>query len=253
MLGVSKPEKPVQPVEFVVLWRNRVDYLPDPSKDGDTNPGLVGQVFLFGPKDQFAPANGKLTVALYDETPRPPGVEGNKPEGWEFTKEALRGLITPDERFGMSYALFLPWPTYRPDVTRVRIAARFDPEEGFPLYAREVKITLDNTAPGQREASFTNETVVPDGRGGFSPLGGPPPAHPSMLNAAPNRITPPADLGFPGGPIPLRAPQTNIPIPVDPRPLQLGGQSPGAVPPGAPGTPVNPAALPPIAVMVPRQ
>ena len=45
-----------------------------------------------------------------------------------------------DERFGKCVGLFLPWPTYRADVTHVRIAARYEPEHGFPIYAPEAKI-----------------------------------------------------------------------------------------------------------------
>jgi hypothetical protein len=112
------------------------------------NPGLVGQMFLLGSRDQAALAEGKLIVAVYDETPRPAGVAPCKLEGWEFDKEALKNLLTPDDRFGQSYALFLPWPSYGSDVTRIRIAARFEPEQGVAIYAAETKITLTSPQLG---------------------------------------------------------------------------------------------------------
>ncbi len=182
--AISKFTRPakVPANEMTLLWRNRIDYLPDPGRNGEMGPGLVGQLFLFGSGLQFAEANGKLTVALYDESPRPPGQQPNQPEGWEFTKETLQKLKTPDERFGMSYALFLPWPTYRPDVTRVRIAVRYDPEQGHPLFAPETRVTIDTSMPGgstgNSGSGWTNQPHAPGAAQqstGFSPIGGPAP------------------------------------------------------------------------------
>lgn len=173
LLNWAKGDKAakVPAVEMTTLWRNKIDYLPDPTpgKNGQMNPGLAGQLFLFGPNLQPATAEGKLTVALYDETPRPPGQQPATPEGWEFDKEALKKLRTVDERFGPCYGLFLPWPSYRPDITRIRIAVRYDPEQGYPLYGTETRITLDNRVPGAGAASteWSTRTVVP----GAQPVG----------------------------------------------------------------------------------
>jgi hypothetical protein len=41
--------RPILPAtEIVVNWRSWIDYLPDPTQDGKKNPGLSGQLFLFG-------------------------------------------------------------------------------------------------------------------------------------------------------------------------------------------------------------
>jgi hypothetical protein len=158
---------------IAVAWRNRIDHLPDPARDGAMGQGLAGQVFLFGPRDQPAPADGTLTVDLYDETPRPAGFPANKPERWQFKKDVLRNLRSMDERFGPCYVVFLPWPAYRPDVTRVRIRVRFDPDQGgFPLYAEETKLTIDTSTIGGREVGATASThALP---GGFAAHGSPP-------------------------------------------------------------------------------
>lgn len=162
---------------IAVAWRNRIDHLPDPARDGAMGPGLAGQIFLFGPRDQPALADGTLTVDLYDETPRPAGFPPNKPERWQFKKDVLRNLRTMDERFGPSYVVFLPWPTYRPDVTRVRIRARFDPEQGsFPLYAEETRLTIDTSTMGGRDigATSTHAFSAVQPASGFPTPGGPP-------------------------------------------------------------------------------
>jgi hypothetical protein len=253
LTGSSKPAKPVPVIEMTALWRNKVDYLPDPSKNGAMGAGLAGQLFLFGPGMQFALAEGKLTVALYDETPRP-GQETPVPEGWEFDKETLKKLVTMDERFGKSYALFLPWPTYRPDVTKVRIAIRYDPEQGHPLYAAETRITLDNSVAGGSSAEWSNPGRL--GAQPNSPLGGPPPLDGS---SGPG-------LGMiPSGPVSGSTPNGS-PAPfgsVPPAPPNFGAmpQVPayfGAVPQvpanfsGAGGGQGIPPGLPPMVMMVPH-
>jgi hypothetical protein len=221
-------------VEMTTLWRNKIDYLPDPSpgKNGQMGPGLAGQLFLFGPNMQFAQPDGKLTVALYDETPRPPGQAPLPPEGWEFDKETLKQLRTFDERFGMSYALFLPWPTYRPDVTRIRIAVRYDPEKGHPIYGSETRITLDNSANNGKVA-WSNQVVTPGSQAG-------------------NEVRP---TGFTGSPASPAAPITPPSSPLTSAPPGFGAIAP--VPPTAFGGPISPAApagpagLPPIATVIP--
>src|SRR5207248_1940740 len=51
---VSKTEKKVPATEMAVAWRNRVAYLPDPTKNGAMGAGLAGQLFLYGgPNLQF--------------------------------------------------------------------------------------------------------------------------------------------------------------------------------------------------------
>ncbi|MBA4064757.1 MAG: hypothetical protein C0501_13795 [Isosphaera sp.] len=250
--GFGKPAKPqaAPPGTLVVLWRNKIDYLPDPGRNGEMSPGLVGQMFLLGARDQFVPADGTLTVALYDESPRPPGQPANLPEGWEFKKEALRGLRTQDERFGLSYAVFLPWPTYRPDVTRVRIAAKFEPDGGGPLWAQEIRITIDTSAPGA---------------GGGMSAGAVPPVGPAVPAAAwgPTGGPPPSAAGGPGqgvtvtgarAPAPPAAPVVPLPPPtatLDRAPANYGSLSPpGPVAPVGPGP--LPPGLPPIVITAGR-
>lgn len=232
--------------EITIVWRNKIDHLPDPTRNGAMGAGLAGQLFLFGPppKMQFAPADGKLTVALYDESPRPPGQPAAEPQVWEFTKDALKGLVTPDERFGMCYALFLPWPSYRPDVTRVRIAARYEPESGHTLYPTEARVTLD-TGTLADGGNWSNQTLVPGASGqpagGFNALGGPPPA----AGAGPG-------LGVLTSP--QAAPPANLPSGVlQPAPANYGNLAPAPVGQNLPGSlPPEAQNLPPIAITIPR-
>jgi hypothetical protein len=199
-----KPEKKVVPAEFAVAWQNKIEYLPDPTRNGALGAGLVGQMFIYGgwPKYEPADANGVLTVDLIDETPRLPGQPAAVPERWQFSKEMLRNLRTVDDRFGRSYVLFLPWPSYRPDIVRVRLAARFDPEAGHTLFTPPSAVTITTEAP--------------------------------VWDASPNRGQPPA----PAGPVPgpqsgpfagFSAPQTQVPAGFG-MPIPIGGAGNGAAP-----------------------
>jgi len=249
---MGKPEKKPAgaAAEMVVMWRNKIDFLPDPTRNGAMGAGLAGQMFLFDPKMQFSQAEGKLTVALYDETLRQPGQPGGEPQVWEFTKETLKNLRTPDERWGMGYALFLPWPAYRPDVSRVRIAARFEPEQGHALYAQETRITLDMGTPGENNAAWANQPFVPGAGAQMQPangsnlLGGPPPA------------------GGPGLGVLTSGPSTPV-MPsgaIQPAPANYGSLAPANPGPAQPAfnpVPAQPAIdtanLPPIAFTAPRR
>ena len=195
-LGAAPP----QATELAVTWQNRIAFLPDPTKNGASGAGIVGQMFLFaaGPKMPFAPADGKLTVTMFDESPGRAAATPVQLGSWTFDKETLRRLITVDERFGKSYALFLPWPDYRPDTTRVKLTVRYDPDRGFPLYAEPSSLALDTSLPGGSAAA-------------------PPAAFPQ-----PAVVTPLAAAAAPAAPIPLGGP-----------PAAAGPLPPG-LPPGLP-------------------
>lgn len=142
-------DRKVAATNMAVAWRNRIEYLPDPSRNGATGAGLAGQLFLYGgPKLEFAQADGTLTIDLVDDTPRAPGQPAATPERWQFDKHTLRKLQTNDETFGRSYVLFLPWPAYKPDITKVRISARYDPDGGHPLFQAPATVTIDTSVPG---------------------------------------------------------------------------------------------------------
>jgi len=162
MVGCASTEKMTQTVkhavkleaysepatQMVCMWRRSLTPLPDPTRDGSQTLGLPGQMFLVTSKSAGAEANGDLAVVVYDETPRPAGSPAMRPEVWHYTKDTLKRLVTNDERFGKSFALFLPWPAHWRDVTTVKIMARYKSEGSPELFSEEVRIALDMTAGG---------------------------------------------------------------------------------------------------------
>ena len=152
----------------------------------------------------------------------------------------------------MLFRSFLPWPTYRPDVTRVRIAVRFDPEQGYPLYASETRLTLDTSAPGggNRAAAWSNQPMPgAQPAGGFSPHGGPSPAGGPGLGVMTGG-TGPQPTGPAAPAMPAAPPGVLLPAPpgYGSLPLAPPGMFPPAVPaPAGPGG--IPHGLPPLVIV----
>jgi hypothetical protein len=137
--------KPIA-THMTVMWKNCIEYYPDPTQNGEKVAGVSGKLFLFDPDLNPATADGELTITLHDDTPRPAGIRGGASERWVIDADSLRRAATLDERFGRCYTLFLPWPSRRPDVTRVRLSVSFKPESGggiHSIHAPETKLTLD--------------------------------------------------------------------------------------------------------------
>jgi hypothetical protein len=168
--------QPAPATQVLCFWQRRLTPLPDPTREGAQTLGLPGQLFLITPDNRPAEANGDLAVYVFDETPRPPGSPALRTEVWHYTKDVLKRLAANDERFGKSYALFLPWPAHWRDVTVVKISARYQSPGDPALFAGEVKLTLDpSTGPvwqqvGEGASPFrpspaamtTTSTVTPD-------------------------------------------------------------------------------------------
>lgn len=271
--GVSKllGREKAQPVaEVATAWRNKIEYLPNPAAGGAMQPGLAGQVFLYTAEAKPAVANGNLIVDLIDETPRPPGVPPLTPERWEFKKDVLKNLRTLDERFGECYVIFLPWPTYRPDVTHIRLRVRYEPEGGgFPIYAPETRLILgaasgsisdvaaagpyqprpqSPTGPGMGVFRFGGESTAPPINANHSPVSRSAPSRWRVLE-----ITPPA-RSMPAGnptPSPATSPPATSPASVPGTPLGTAPSSsapepPPSMPPGLePARPANSPAVAP--------
>jgi hypothetical protein len=213
-----------QPSELALGWRNRVAYLPDPARNGVMSPGLVGQMFLFGyngSKLEFVEADGVLTVDVIDRTPRPAGAAAPLPERWQFNTDMLKRLQTVDETFGRSYVLFLPWPAYRPDITRVEISARFDPTHGHTLFSPPSILTLENTPHDTPVWGDVQKSSRPLNMPHKSPL-----IQPITSNPPPNALQP---IGSPG--------VSTTPLWIHPLPSQPGPMP--SVSPPVPGATLN--------------
>lgn len=257
MSKIWSKEKSRPVAEIATAWRNKIEHLPNPAAGGALQPGLAGQVFLYTADAQPAQAQGSLIIDLIDETPRPPGVPSLTPERWEFKKDVLKNLRTLDERFGECYVVFLPWPTYRPDVTHVRLRVCYQPDQGgFPIYAPETRLILgashgtvsDGNASGSR--SPLAETSGGPGMGVFR-FGGSVPvegAHGASRPATPRsglqvlEITP--SVRPPTTPTVSSVTSTATPSPTTPPPVSSPTPPSDTTTPALPVPPLVPGPLP---------
>jgi hypothetical protein len=154
VLDAAMPPGPHAAAQVIAMWCNQVATTPDPAHNGEPVRGLAGRVYLFGPNiDCPVTGDGSLVVDLYVEAVdhAPPAQSSAPLEEWRFDRDTLHRLLRRDA-VGWGYTLFLPWSTYRPDITHVYLKVRYDPRTGGPLYAASARITLNRDA-GQPGAS----------------------------------------------------------------------------------------------------
>jgi hypothetical protein len=107
-------------------------------------PGIVGRVYLFG-KDIAFPlqADGSLYVELAE-------IDNGQPkvlEQWSIDALTMAKLQRKDA-IGAGYSLFLPWGTYRPDISHVQLRVAFQPAKGgTPLYGAPSSVVLTRGDP----------------------------------------------------------------------------------------------------------
>ncbi len=243
-LSVAPTEAPPPPAtQMECLWQRRLTPLADAVHDGRKLVGLPGQMFLYASDGAPAEVAGDLTVAVYDETRRPNGVPPHQPEVWHFTKDVVKRLVTSDERFGRTYALFLPWPPHWKDVTQIRIAARYDGQDkATKLTTNDTRLTLD-TRPHDAPVWSQVGAGQPAGPGpvaaGYEQYGAPNPAQ-LLQQAARGGTTAPTLVPPPGAQPAGYAAPPGMPPPTmmaPPGPVQPTGY---AAPPGLPPTTMAP-------------
>ncbi len=164
----SAVPKTAPATQFAAAWQTKLGQLPDPTKNGVMNSGIVGQAFLFTDKLAAADIVGSLTVVVNDATDRANGAAAKQPNVWHFDVETLKRMVVHDDRFGKSIALFLPWPEEWNDVNRLYVQARYDAPNNYTVYAPPASVTLDLFSPGHSQTTHTSgrvpagQTSVPD-------------------------------------------------------------------------------------------
>jgi hypothetical protein len=136
-------------VQAAAVWQPYVLFAADPTHEGATTPGLAGRLYLFGSQaDLPIVTPGKAQVRLYPDPPSP-GAPDVPLEVWQLDPDTLKAKLQHDP-IGWGYSLLLPWSTYRPELTHVRLTVRFEPAKGgAPLFAQETHLSLHGQGPPQ--------------------------------------------------------------------------------------------------------
>jgi hypothetical protein len=115
--------------QVMALWADGLIVQPDPTTNGTPTPGLAARICLLG-HDLSKPlaGDGALTAYLYDA--RAPLSDKAIPrEIWNIDSANLQQVLGKDA-LGWGYDLWLPWRTYRPEITQVRLVVKFQARNG---------------------------------------------------------------------------------------------------------------------------
>jgi hypothetical protein len=135
-------EQKAGPSEVVVAWNPEVLTRPDPANRGAPTKGLAGRMYLFAEgNDCPLMGDGCVVVDLYEQAFPSEATSEVPLEEWRIDRDTLKRLLRRDA-VGWGYTLFLPWGTYRPDLTHVELRLRYEPVKGSPLYSETSSVVL---------------------------------------------------------------------------------------------------------------
>lgn len=163
-LGPRPPSAFSSVQQIHCTWANNIIFDADVVNGGQPHPGLRGRLYFFD-KEMGHPiqAHGELFIDLYDLNQRGQDGKPKMLERWHFHQDALNQRLQKD-LIGWGYNLFLPWATYRPDITHISLTASFVPPEGHPVYAPPVTLALQ-----QERAAILSKGGKGQGVGDRSP------------------------------------------------------------------------------------
>ena len=198
-------------------WENKVMYAADPANRGAPTPGLAGRVYLHGEQvGKPLRADGTMIVDLHAVLPERQDGQLVHLERWNLDKDTLRRLLRQDI-IGWGYTLFLPWGTYRPNITQVQLKLQWTPPKGIPLYADNKPMVLSTTTDPVPVVTTRQEILQP-----VVPLptrGAAPPALPAATmppaaqpwHSAPVVAPNPAPMAYPAMP-PMNPAAATVPM-----------------------------------------
>ncbi len=145
---ISHREKPNCGVsQVIMIWDNRIRLANDTEHGGTPYPVLAGRMFLFNEATkQPLTVTGDVICDIYNATNPNPTGDDAKPYRVTLTKDKLPLLLRKD-MVGEGFTIVLPWFSYRPDITKVKLQLQFKPENGSPVYADPALLTLKTEAP----------------------------------------------------------------------------------------------------------
>jgi hypothetical protein len=119
--------------QLVALWGDGLVVQPDALRGGSPTPGFAARLYLFGqePGEPLG-VDGALTVYLYDL--QQPADQRRPLEVWNITPENLERIAKKDG-LGWGYDLWLPWSTFKREITRVSLVVHYKPTQGMPVWS----------------------------------------------------------------------------------------------------------------------
>lgn len=142
MPGADPLHRPV--CQLVATWQHKVVFAPDPVHGGAESPGLLGRLYLFSQElDYPVIGDGSLVVDLYvmeQPDPKQPA-QPRLLEKWQFDAATLKRLLRKDV-IGWGYTVFLPWGSFRPDISQVQLKVRYETAQKMPFFTESGALTI---------------------------------------------------------------------------------------------------------------
>jgi hypothetical protein len=156
------PSAPDAPNKIEALWVPKVMRMQDTVHGGEQLPGIVGQLYLFGPNvGRPLAGDGSVVVDLFDDTATAHGGDSVLIEEWRIDEKTMKRLLR-NEFIGPGYTLYLPWSRFRPDIMHVHMTVCYTPKAGSPLYqvGSPMIMTPGNVPPGVNMAKYMDQKQV---------------------------------------------------------------------------------------------
>jgi hypothetical protein len=198
------------PALLATRWDHDIHF-PNDTESGKTLPTIAGRITMFA-SDLKTPvlAEGSIYVYMYSDMPEAKDKE-ELIAFWGFDTKTARKLRTKDA-VGWGYTLPLPWSTYSPDLTQVRLKVRFDRVGGSSaLYSSTIPVSFEHDT-GKPKMVFSSKRMTASQMASAMP----PPSGAEDVGhgSLPTTVTlspPPAKTSTWGNDAPFVAPQTTRP------------------------------------------
>jgi hypothetical protein len=140
----DRPPPSAKGPKLTGAWDSKVMRGKDP-ESGAIQIGLSGRFLVTGVEgSEQQPLTGDVTVDVYDLKPSDTSIEPKLLEEWLIESENLPAF-GKQEKDGFVLNLKLPWSSYRPDLTSVKLAIKFKLAHG-PELTHEETVSLDHSA-----------------------------------------------------------------------------------------------------------
>lgn len=154
MWNENAPPAPVIASSLATIWRPDVRFESNPFQGGVPFPGLAGRVLLYsGESGVPVVSDGAMDVELWDASAKPEVLM----EMWKFDKDTLKRSLKKDV-IGWGYTVFLPWTTYRQDITKVHLRVTYKQAKSNDIFSHDSPMALNHEPV---EVSNTSSTYVP--------------------------------------------------------------------------------------------
>lgn len=138
----DKAPAPQRDARIEAVWESKLRNQPD---SPPSNCAIAGHVRFFrAGKESSEEADGVVTIQLHDRTVTPQGEEPPPLEEWRIEGGTLKYFLA-SQVSSPEYTFVLPWSSYKPEITQVRMEVKYESKSGNTVSAKSDVLTLDRS------------------------------------------------------------------------------------------------------------